>query len=92
MREFEEKVSSVFSREIQRLVDEIAWVDRRLLELGEDDSEEARIERILLRSLRNHLVNDLRELGGFSGDPYLYGVPVAEVVEASGMEEATGYS
>lgn len=72
----DEKVSRIFSYEIQRIVDEIAWVDRRLAELGDDD--ESRAERILLEALRRHLINDLRELGGFSGDPYMYVEPVGD--------------
>ena len=67
----DERISRIFSWEIQRLVDEISWVDKRLAELDESNDEE-RVERILLEALRRHLIADLRELGGFSGDPYLY--------------------
>lgn len=64
-----ERIESVFDREIRRLVNEISWIDSRLAGLG--DGEEDRIERILLEALRRHLLRDLREMAGFSGDPYL---------------------
>ncbi len=67
---FEEKITRVFSAEIQRIVDEIMWIDKRLALMGDD--EESRAEKILLKALRKHLVEDLRALGGFTGDPYLY--------------------
>lgn len=66
---FAERIESVFDREIRRLVNEIANIDSRLAQLGE--SEEDKIERILLQALRRHLIEDLRELAGFSGDPYI---------------------
>ncbi len=64
-----ERIESVFDREIRRLVNEISWIDARLATLG--DGEEDRIEKILLEALRRHLLSDLREMAGFSGDPYL---------------------
>ncbi len=60
---FEERSYSIFAAEIGKLVNEIAWIDARLLEL--DDSEEAEAERRLLMILRRHLVRDLYELAGF---------------------------
>lgn len=89
---FEEKISRVFSLEIQRLADEIAWVDKRLLEIDGDSSDEAIAERMLLRALRNHLINDLRELGGFSGDPYLFELESETLTGAEAVDEAYGYS
>lgn len=88
----DERISMVFSREIQRLVDEIAWVDRRLYELEGDESEEARVEVILLRTLRDHLVSDLKELGGFGGGLEWEKVPSISSVGVDGREDALGYS
>lgn len=84
-----EKINSVFAREIERIVERIAWIDARLAQLG--DTEEDEIERILLGALRRHLVSDLRELGGFSGDPFLF-EPPREDVPVAGVEEAVSYS
>ncbi|MCE4622201.1 MAG: hypothetical protein F7B19_02665 [Desulfurococcales archaeon] len=89
---FDEKIGRVFSLEIQRIVDEIAWIDKRLLELEGDESDEARVEKILLMSLRSHLISDLRELGGFSGDPYLFGLEPVSVASGESAEEAYSYS
>ncbi|MCE4619962.1 MAG: hypothetical protein F7C33_02960 [Desulfurococcales archaeon] len=86
----DERISRIFSWEIQRLVDEISWVDKRLAELDENN-DEGRVERILLEALRRHLIADLRELGGFSGDPYLYIGPYNmehEQVQGAGTVEA----
>lgn len=88
----DEQINRVFSHEIQRIADEIAWIDKRLLELEGDQSDEARIEKILLSSLRSHLVSDLRELGGFSGDPYLFGLESQAPAKSEQAEEAYGYS
>ena len=63
---FEANLSSLISREIDRLVDEIAWIDSRLLELGKSDEE--LVERKLLKILRRHLMKDLYELVGFVWD------------------------
>ncbi len=83
-----ERIASVFEREIRRLVDEIASIDARLAELG--DSEEDEIERTLLSALRRHLINDLRELGGFSGDPFLFEVALEESLAARPAARASG--
>lgn len=88
----EEKISRIFSREIQRISDEIAWVDRRLYEIRGDSSDEAQVERILLQALRAHLVRDLRELGGFSGDPYLFMGVEERAPGAEARNEAYSYS
>ncbi len=56
-------VDSFISAEINKLVDEIAWIDKRLVEL--ENSEEDEAERRLLIILRKHLVKDLYELSGF---------------------------
>jgi len=88
-----EKINSIFAREIEKIVGRIQWIDMRLASLG--DSEEDQVERILLSALRRHLIDDLRELGGFSGDPYLFDLPAGpETVTATGVssEEALSYS
>ena len=61
--EFESGVNSIIASEINKLVDEIAWIDSRLASL--DNSEESEAERKLLTILRKHLVKDLYELSGF---------------------------
>lgn len=63
---FEASLSHIINAEIEKLVDEIAWIDSRLLELGDDD--ESRIERKLLTVLRRHLLRDLYDLAGFVWD------------------------
>jgi len=83
-----ERITSIFEREIRKLVDEIAAIDLRLSQLG--DSEEDQIERTLLLALRRHLVNDLRELGGFSGDPYLYEQAIAEEAPSAAVFPVEG--
>jgi hypothetical protein len=60
---FEESLNSVIENEIERLVNQIAWIDGRLLDL--DDTEEDTAERKLLLILRRHLMKDLYELAGF---------------------------
>ncbi len=62
----EARINSIINREVDRLVNEIAWIDSRLLELGESDEDE--IEKKLLRILRRHLMHDLYELVGFVWD------------------------
>jgi len=85
-----EKIESIFSREIEKLVDRITWIDSRLASLG--DSEEDQIERILLSALRKHLIADLRELGGFSGDPYLFELSEEAPGSTITGEDAVSYS
>ncbi len=80
------RISRIFAREIEKLVDEIYWVDSRLAELGDDD--ESMAERIILNALRKHLVNDLRALGGFSGDPYLFDEMRGEQVYPASIGQA----
>jgi len=60
------RVNSLIEAEINKLVDEIAWIDSRLLEL--DNTDESNAERKLLLILRKHLVKDLYELSGFVYD------------------------
>jgi len=60
------RVNSLIEAEINKLVDEIAWIDSRLLEL--DNTDESNAERKLLLILRKHLVKDLYELSGFIYD------------------------
>ncbi len=60
------RVNTLIEAEINKLVDEIAWIDSRLLEL--DNSDESNAERKLLLILRKHLVKDLYELSGFVYD------------------------
>ncbi len=72
-------MGSLIDREIERIVNEIAWIDGRLLEL--DDSEEAEVERKLLLALRRHLMRDLYELAGFVWEePEVEDVSVSSVV------------
>lgn len=63
MSTFESSFGTLVEREIERLVDEIAWIDARLLELGENDED--LVEKKLLKILRRHLMKDLYELAGF---------------------------
>jgi len=60
------RIDGFLEREISRIVEEIAFIDMRLMELG--DGEEDRAEAILLRILRRHLLEDLREIAGFTGE------------------------
>jgi len=85
-----EKIESIFAREIEKLVDRITWIDSRLASLG--DSEEDQIEKILLGALRKHLIADLRELGGFSGDPYLFEFNEEAPGSTVAGEDAVSYS
>ena len=81
------KIDGMLEREVSKLVEEITFIDRRLAELG--DGEEDRAERILLKILRNYLVNDLREIAGFSSD---YGYSAKTDVEAVAGSEAVAQS
>ncbi|MCE4601969.1 MAG: hypothetical protein F7B18_02170 [Desulfurococcales archaeon] len=81
------KIDGMLEREVSKLVEEITFIDRRLAELG--DGEEDRAERILLKILRNYLVNDLREIAGFSSD---YGYNAKTDVEAVASSEAVAHS
>ena len=72
------KINGILEREVSRIVDEIAFIDMRLAELG--DSDEDRAERILLEILRRHLVSDLREIAGFTEE---YGYEARTSVEVS---------
>ena len=63
---FEASLAHIINTEIEKLVNEIAWIDSRLLELGDDD--ESRIEKKLLTALRRHLLRDLYDLAGFVWD------------------------
>ncbi|MCE4624431.1 MAG: hypothetical protein F7C35_01015 [Desulfurococcales archaeon] len=84
--DFESALNSLIDREIERLVNEIAWIDGRLLELGDD--EESEVERKLLRILRRHLMKDLYELAGFVwdepsvGGEVEHGAPLSSAVRA----------
>ncbi len=60
---FNVRAVSFIESEINKIVNEIAWIDARLLQL--DDSDEGETERRLLVILRKHLVKDLYELAGF---------------------------
>ena len=61
MNEFIElRVSTLLADQAYKLVSEIERVDERLSVLG--DSEEDRVESIVLRALRRHLVRELREI------------------------------
>lgn len=63
---FHESVNRIIDSEIEKLVNEIAWIDARILELGDDD--ESAIEKKLLQILRKHLMRDLYTLAGFVWD------------------------
>lgn len=60
------KIDSVLEREVRNIVEEIVFIDKRLAELGDGDEDMA--EKIVLRILRRHLVSDLREIAGFTGE------------------------
>lgn len=62
----QESINRIIDAEIEKLVNEIAWIDARILELGEDD--ESIIEKKLLQVLRRHLMRDLYTLAGFVWD------------------------
>jgi len=49
--------------QIAKITEHIRVIDRRLAELG--DSDEDRIEELLLRAARRHLVEDLKTLTGY---------------------------
>ena len=84
--DFESALNSLIDREIERLVNEIAWIDGRLLELGND--EESEVERKLLRILRRHLMKDLYELAGFVWDEPSVGGEVGEGAPLSSAVQA----
>lgn len=56
----EPRLSFLLAEQAQKIAAEIDWIDKRLLELG--DSEEDRVEAIVLRALRRHLMRELREI------------------------------
>jgi hypothetical protein len=59
----EQSINGVLESEVNRLVNEIAWIDGRIADLG--DGEEDLVEKKLLKILRRHLMRDLYEIVGF---------------------------
>jgi hypothetical protein len=86
LAEFQTHMSALIDREIERLVEQIAWIDGRLLEL--DNSEESEAERKLLMILRRHLMKDLYELAGFVWDSEEEVEDVAPTVSSVVLEYA----
>jgi len=83
---FEYRLHNLVNREVERLVNEIAWIDSRLLELGETDEDE--VEKRLLKILRKHLMRDLYELVGFVWDEYEEPAEEETYIESQTLEYA----
>ena len=62
-------IEPIMEAQIARLAEQIKAIDARLAELG--DSDEDRIEELLLKAARRHLVEDLKALTEFVGSKRL---------------------
>ena len=56
-------IESLVEAQISKLTEQIKAIDARLAELG--DSDEDRVEELLLKAARRHLIEDLKALTGF---------------------------
>lgn len=61
------RASVLLADQVYRIVSELEWIERRLGQLG--DSDEDRVEAIVLRALQKHLVNELREISWVTHTP-----------------------
>lgn len=59
----DERMSILTAIQVSRIIGEIERINARLAELG--DSDEDRIEELLLRAARRLLLRDLHELAGY---------------------------
>ena len=62
-------IESLVEAQISKLTEQIKAIDARLAELG--DSDEDRVEELLLKAARRHLVEDLKALTEFVGSKRL---------------------
>ena len=58
-------VNKLIARNVEEILEKLGDIEKRYYSLGDDD-EESRLEKIVLNSMRKILLNDLRELTGFS--------------------------
>ncbi len=54
------RVSTLLADQAYKIVSELDWIERRLMQLG--DSDEDRVEAIVLKALQKHLLRELREI------------------------------
>ncbi len=54
------RVSTLLADQAYKIVAELDWIERRLMQLG--DSDEDRVEAIVLKALQRHLLGELREI------------------------------
>jgi hypothetical protein len=65
----DERVDILTAIQVSRILSEIEKINARLAELG--DSDEDRVEELLLRAARRLLLRDLHELAGFEYKKYV---------------------
>jgi len=57
-------VNKLIARNVEEILEKLGDIEKRYYSLGDD--EESKLEKIVLNSMRKILLNDLRELTGFS--------------------------
>lgn len=57
------RAASLLADQAERIASALEWVEERLSSLG--DSEEERVEAIVLRALKRHLEVELAEISGY---------------------------
>ena len=57
------RAAGLLADQAERIAAELEWVEGRLASLG--DSEEDRVEAIVLRALKRHLEGELAEISGY---------------------------
>jgi hypothetical protein len=78
-------VNKLIARNVEEILEKLGDIEKRYYSLGYD--EESRLEKIVLNSMRKILLNDLRELTGFSS---YYGFEIKVEPNLSyGSSEAT---
>ncbi len=79
-------INKLIARNVEELLSQLGDIEKRYNSLGDDD--ESRLEKIVLNSMRRILLNDLREITGFSSY-YGYDIKVEPNIPLENSEVAT---
>ncbi len=66
MESLEFHVERLLKEQLSYMLEELGYVDARLLELRWRSDDDSRIESLVLRAYRDHLIEDLEELLGYA--------------------------